>query len=234
MKAAATAVNQEPGIRPTLPPVFLIAFSGHRPSKAPGRSDAELEAVGARIEDVLSRLARRAADCGGEIHLASSLAAGADIVACETAMRMGIPIHLVLPMPWHEFLQTFTGVESWIPRAAAIAATAISVPECPSVRINPRHTLRVASTSRVDPDCFAEANTFLLDVADLLLTVSNGIPSSSIAGTTHLTQQAAALGIPHINLNPAAPGEAPPEIPPSFAAADCPSPSRTSILGKTT
>lgn len=206
-----------------LSPVFLVAFSGHRPSAAPGRSNTELDAAATRIGDMLGRLAERSEKCGGKIELVTSLAAGADIVACETAIRMNIPVHIVLPMPWDEFLATFAGVESWILRAQAIMATIIPAPECLNVKRSPHHTQRVAGITRTDPDCFAETNTFLLDAADVLLTVSNEIQPRSAASTTYLAKQAAALGIPHMNINPASPGDAPPAIPYSFADPECPS-----------
>ena len=37
-----------------LKPVYLVAFSGHRPADSPGRSNSDLIAVAPRIEKALS------------------------------------------------------------------------------------------------------------------------------------------------------------------------------------
>lgn len=213
-----------------LRPTYLIAFSGHRPEEVKGRSETDLAACTPRLRKTLIALQTKAAAGDSEIHLVSSLAAGADIIACETAIELGIPIHLVLPKPEIAFLQTFHHEEptkdfsAWLPRALAILATIRPDPNLPHLPVNPRHTLRMGAISTSSPECYAEANSRILEAADLLLTISNGAPSKSIAGTTHLISQAAAIGIPLLNLNPADPPSTDlPAIPVTFAAPDCPS-----------
>ncbi len=195
-----------------IPPVFLIAFSGHRPSGSPGRSDGDLAAAEPRLRECFIALRGRAALVKGEIHLVSSLAAGGDIIACEAALSLGMPLHIVLPLPVAGFMETFGGVEHWVPRAKAILAT---------IAADARHTLRVGGVSTTSPECYAEANTRILESADILVTLSTLAPSKSIAGTTYLSGLAEAFGIPTLNLNPAEPDAVLPAIPKAFADPEC-------------
>jgi hypothetical protein len=195
-----------------IPPVFLIAFSGHRPSDSPGRRDEDLAAAGPRLQECFTALRERAARVNGEIHLVSSLAAGGDIIACEVALSLGMPLHIVLPMAVPAFMGTFGGMEHWMPRARAILDT---------INADARHTLRIGAVSTTSPECYAEANTRILESADLLVTLSTLAPSKSIAGTTHLLELAKALGIPALNLNPAEPAAIRPGIPAAFADPAC-------------
>ena len=206
----------------------FIAFSGHRPDSTHGRTETDLSNAAPRLHQTIVALREKVSSINGEIHLISSLAAGGDIIACETALSLGIPIHIVLAKPEPAFLQAFFHEEPdkdlshWLPRAHAILATIRPDPDFPSVAVNPSHTIRNGGISTTSPQCYAEANTRLLAPADLLLTLSNLQPSKSIAGTTHLIAQATAIGIPTLNLNPAdSPDTLIPGIPDGFANPTC-------------
>jgi hypothetical protein len=69
----------------TLRPIWIVAFSGHRPSRASGRSLEELRQCTGRIEQVLSEFRQAAEKLGGEIELLVSAAEGADRLAFEVA-----------------------------------------------------------------------------------------------------------------------------------------------------
>ena len=186
-----------------LKPVFFVAFSGHRPDDTPGRTDEALEATAPWLKRTLESLRERVNAVDGELHFISGVAAGADIVACEVARSLGIPLHVILPKPEDEFLLVFSGrTAAWKPRALALLD--IVRPSENHDASHSRNTCRIGGVSRKSPDCYAEANAQMLDVADLLLTVSNGVPSKSIAGTTHLIAQAEALRLPQINIDPTA------------------------------
>lgn len=209
-------------------PAYFVAFSGHRPEPHPGRSEADLAATIPHLEKLFQGLRDKAEGIHGEIHLVSSLAAGADIIACETAIKLAIPVHILLPKSEPDFLQAFhhktpeKDLSHWLPRARAILATIRADSDFPEIPLNPRHTIRNGAVSTTSPECYAEANTRLLEPADLLLTISTLEPSKSIAGTTHLIGQAQAIGIPVLNINPADPSGTPiPRIPPSFADPHC-------------
>lgn len=186
-----------------LKPVFLVAFSGHRPDDTPGRTDAALENTAPHLRKALESLQARVKAVDGELHFITGVAAGADIVAGEVARSLGIPLHFVLPKPEEEFLLAFSGkTAGWKPRALDLLDTAR--PSEKQAASHPQHTFRVGGVSRKSPDCYAEANAHMLEAADLLLTVSSGAPSKSIAGTTHLIAQAEALRLPQVNIDPTA------------------------------
>lgn len=212
-----------------IPSVHIVAFSGHRPAARAGRTEEELAACAPRLRRTMEALQQHVAATAGEMHLVSSLAAGADVIACECAIALGIPLHLILAKPEKEFLDTYLSADPakdfshWLPRARAILATVRADAAWPDVAVHPAHTIRVGSVSTTSPECYAETNTRLLEAADLLLALSNGEPSSSIAGTTHLINQAEAIGIPVMRLNPADAGEKPPPaIPDAFLPKECP------------
>lgn len=176
-----------------LAPVYLVAFSGHRPDGSQGRTDEALESTAPQLKLALEALLARTRDAGGELHFISGVAAGADVIACEVAISLGLPLHIILPKPEDRFMETFKHLEHWLPRATAILG---------HVRSSPRNTLRMGAVSQHSPDCYAEANYRMLDAADLLLTVSTGEDSKSIAGTQHLIEEAHRREMPCINIDP--------------------------------
>lgn len=98
-------------------PVFIVAFSGHRPNQSAGRTERELEACASRLRQVFEALRERANQVGGELHLVVSLAAGADVIACEMAISLGIPIHLVIPHQEAIFLESYRHTDALNPPA---------------------------------------------------------------------------------------------------------------------
>lgn len=210
-------------------PVFLVGFSGHRPEEGtPGRTESDLEGSAPGLEELFEKLRSKAGVVGGEIQLVSSLAAGADIIACETARKLNIPIHFVLSKPEAEFLETFVNQDpakdfsDWIPRALDLLATVRPDSERDAIEVDPRHSLRVGAVSKQSPDCYIEANNWILEVADILVTLSNGEESKSAAGTTSTIKQAEFLGLPTVNLVPGVDsGMEMPAIPEQFAEPNC-------------
>jgi hypothetical protein len=182
-----------------LKPALICAFSGHRPNGTPGRTDAELEATRDHLAQALEILKTRAEAAGGELHFLSGVAAGADIVACETAAGLGIPLHFILPYPEEQFLAEMKReTPLWYDRAERLLASAR--PGSPLHHAG--RTVRVGAVSRHSPDCHAEVNSRTLEIGDFLLTVSTGAPSESIAGTQHLAEQADAHDLPRANVHP--------------------------------
>lgn len=179
---------------PMLKPIYFVAFTGHRPDGSPGRTDEALEATADFIEIELLSLKRKTEQVGGQLHFISGIAAGADIVACEVAKKLNIPLHIILPKEPAEFFRAFPQMEHWEKRSRALLAYAMQE--------NLTNTMRIGSISGQSPDCYAEANARMLEVADALLTVSTGDPSKSVAGASHLADQANILELPLITINP--------------------------------
>ena len=189
-------------------PVYLVAFSGHRTEDQPGRTAAELTRSRILIEKSLCDLRAKAAQVGGEIHLACSAAEGADLIACEIAMeglpdpsdpskKIPIPLHLILPLNPEQFKQDFNDpgrMHSWNDVQEIIAHTQSG---------ENNSTFRIANTSHLSPDCYHETNLQLLESADLLIALWNNIKSDSNSGTHAAWLAAESLDLPRIHINPA-------------------------------
>lgn len=178
-----------------LPPVFLVAFSGHRPGDGPGRSREELEALRPDITKALTELRESAAAQDGSIEIYSSIASGADTIACEVAEELQLPIHLILPKPEHLFAEDFEGDPDGWQRAKKFIDAAHQGTR--------GSTIRVARGSHISPDCYAETNVQMLEGADVVIGIYNQEPTGKSGGTGQLLQQATALRLPIIQLNPA-------------------------------
>lgn len=76
-------------------------------------------------------------------------------------------------------------------------------------KIDPGNSIRLGAVSQHSPDCYAEANSRMLDAADILLTVTNGDVSKSNADSESLITEAKAHGLPCINIDPTAPAFSP-------------------------
>ena len=177
-------------------PIYIVAFTGHRPAEnLPGRSQHALEECRPLIHDALRRFQQQAAQVDGCIHLLSSVAQGADIIACEVAEEMGIPVHIILPLNLAAFEATFkTDHASW-ERAMSCIQRAQD-PHQPG-------SFRIAPTSHQHPDCYAETNHQMLRSADALLAVWNGEESRGVGGIHEFWKSAVAHGLPRIQINPA-------------------------------
>ena len=102
-----------PSIR--LPATLAIGFTGHR--KLPDESKSR--------KLVYDFLSDRKTAAPGLIYGVSSVAAGADLLFCESCLQLEIPLHVLLPMPAEEFRHDFD-LETWA-RAAEVMRQAVSV-----------------------------------------------------------------------------------------------------------
>lgn len=209
-----------------LKPVYLVAFSGHRPADSLGRTNSDLIAAAPGIEKALAQLKAQVEKNGGELQFISSLAAGSDIIACRAALRLGMPLHVFLSLPEEEFfevgfvekdhlpwkdpaLQILAGVH---PHAKLLPAA----PPSPSgilplthadgtlLDLTPshRHTFRVLDSVGTTTERYAFANAKMLEAADALLLVNVTGSKNSSAGTARLKMQADAISLPHICIDP--------------------------------
>ncbi|MEM9283317.1 MAG: hypothetical protein AAGA96_15960 [Verrucomicrobiota bacterium] len=189
----------------TLAPVYIIAFSGHRPKESEsGRQSSDLDALKPVIEKELKQLKDKVDAIGGQLHLVASLAAGADVVACETARSLSLPIHLILPKPEEVFFRDDFSNDAapWLDRAKALLHV-VRRHENHVEEFDARSTIREIEGPSRSPDCYAAVNSRILEVADVAITVSTHHDSGATAGTSHVIRQADAINLPRINLNPA-------------------------------
>lgn len=181
-------------------PVWIVAFTGHRPGHGPGRDGASLEACRKPLQDVFKKLLEQADTAGGRIELLAGCAAGADLIAAEVAISLDIPVHVILPMPETMFEQDFQDdlASDW-PRARRVIESARSGRN--------GHTIRIAASDHLRPDCYHEANVQMLQASDLLIAVYNGVSSENVGGTSEAIYQARCLDLPIVQVDPARDGE---------------------------
>lgn len=178
-------------IDPVSPPdvsaVFRAAFTGHRPRNQAGRLPADLALHRPSIQRVLRELAATAKSRGGELMLACSAASGADVEALEAAEEVGIPVHVVLPLPIHEFRNDFGGLHApYWPRAERLIEMA---------RVGTHSWNLEVLEGQTRPACYAACNERLLEGASVLVAVWDGKPSANPGGTASMVSTAAAREI---------------------------------------
>lgn len=179
--------------------MYLVAFVGHRPGDAPGRSREALKQSAESIRAALETMRDRAYAQSARVELISSAASGADIHAIHTARELGIPVHVLIPKPPGAFLDDFDGDnEQDAPLAREIIDRA--------KRGDDDWTFRICEGDGVEPSCYHETNVEMLESADALLAVWNGQPESGIGGTAEAVRAARTLGFPVCTINPAQPG----------------------------
>ncbi len=209
-----------------LKPVYLVAFSGHRPADSPGRTNADLIAAAPGIEKALAQLKAQVETNGGELQFISSLAAGSDIIACRAALRLGLPLHIFLSLPEEDFFEVGFVEKDHLPWKDP--ALQILAAVHPHTKLHPspppsssgilplthangalldlapshRHTLRVLDSAGTTTERYALANAKMLEAADALLLVNVTGSKNSSAGTARLKTQADAILLPYICIDP--------------------------------
>jgi len=168
---------------PSLAPVWIVAFTGHRPGDGPGRSRDEIDACRNTLRETFESLRRQAAAAGGTIELLCSAAEGADLLAVDVAAELDLPVHLLLPLSEESFRADFEGappsVWSAVQRHLERARDPRSL-----------WTLRTASARSPRPGCYHDANLQILEAADVLVAIFNGRPSASVGGTAEMIAMA--------------------------------------------
>ncbi|MEM8738709.1 MAG: hypothetical protein AAGG38_09575, partial [Planctomycetota bacterium] len=183
-------------------PVWVVGFVGNRPGPGAGRSAEALRACRPALESVLKRLMEQAASRGGgTIELVIGAAAGADLEAADAAEALGLPVHVILPMPEARFWEDFDGgMEEDRARAQRRVEAARAGERGGSLRIADGDTRR--------PDCYHDTNLQLIEASDLLVTLyadEAGPPKRG--GTAEAVGQAQGMGVALVRIDPAAGGE---------------------------
>ncbi|MGB6545913.1 MAG: hypothetical protein WA871_07860 [Candidatus Acidiferrales bacterium] len=153
-----------------LPATLAIGFTGHRklPDEAKSRK---------LVYDFLSQ---RKTAAPGLIYGVSSVAAGADLLFCESCIQLEIPLHVLLPMPAEEFRNDFDA-DTWA-RAEHVMQIAVSV--------------EVTGGHQPRQERYYECGIQTVQQCQLLVTVWNGEPSHGMGGTEDIVSFARGLGMP--------------------------------------
>lgn len=181
----------------TLP--FVIGFSGNRPANTDGRLPWQIEAMRERIAVALAEVGTYAmreglATGGRGIGLCSSVAEGADTIACEIAMERALMLDVVLPKGLESFQADFkdSTVEAWR-RVSAVLEYAAS-------GVNGSR-LRIADRAQGQDACYVLANRMILDTADAFVVLWDGVRTGLRGGTAEVLDAVRAKGLPCILLN---------------------------------
>jgi hypothetical protein len=172
---------------PLLRAVWIVGVLGHRRLSNP----AGVETV---LERELRALDAAAKARGGEIHLLVSVAAGTDLLAIRVARRLDLPVHLLLPLAEDEFLEDFAEQ----PEALAEVKAAMA-----EVRAHlDRDSVNIALTRGGRPECYFDTDVRLVESADVLIPVWDGLPTGKLGGTGQLVALGSAQKKPTVFIHP--------------------------------
>jgi hypothetical protein len=181
-------IPAEPGPAESLllRPVWIVGVLGHRTLAQPAAVEAVFER---ELRGILAAAARHS----GELHVQTSAAAGTDLLAIRVARRLGLPVHVLLPLKEEEFFQDFAG------HAAELAEAQAALAEARANRH--RDSVRVALTTVSRPACYFDTDIRIVETSDLL-TVWNGAGTDQLGGTGQIASLARALGKPSVFIHP--------------------------------
>lgn len=147
----------------------FVAFTGHRPDKLGGYTQAAERRLTAFASRVLSALAEQR----GPLHVISGMALGWDMAVAEAACELQIPYTAAVPFPQQPDRWPMDSKKRW--RSLCDRAAAVEVLE---------QTYSAAGLQR--------RNIWMVDNANLLIALWNG----SDGGTANCVRYARSVGLP--------------------------------------
>jgi hypothetical protein len=155
----------------TLSRVWILGFAGHRNLTDPAATSA---AIRSAVDGFRSRVE-------GIVVGRASAADGADLLFLEACRAAGLACSVVLPFPEERFREDFADDDRWARAKELIDAAA-------SVEIAPGHEKA--------PEAYHLASREIIDVADAMLFVWDGMPARGIGGTAETVADARERGMP--------------------------------------
>lgn len=184
-------------------PRYLAGFTGHRKIENPDIIRQSLASEFARLKTTIET-------SGGVLELYVSAAYGADLLACEEAGKLGIPIHLVIPKP-----VVLKEGSSEVDTRAGFAADFWKDGVFLESDWNTAHrfienarrgehggTLRLTPGTQNEPECYYDAGLQMMEPLDVLVAVWNGKPAEGLGGTEHWISLAKKHRLPHVIISP--------------------------------
>ena len=160
----------------SLPPTWIIGFTGHRRL-------SNAEGVGAKLREILGSLL---AEVPGNLVGHSSIAIGGDTLFAEACAALEIPWIALLPVAEEDFRHDFTEAD-WA-KARVLLQRAARLESLPAV--NDRNL------------AYLECGLCTVEEADVMIAVWNGEPSAGTGGTADVVAHARVLGKPLIVVHP--------------------------------
>jgi hypothetical protein len=164
------------GARPAFAVPLVVAVTGHR-----DLLPAELPEIRRRVRALI--LGLRDAYPDRAIMMLSPLAEGADRLAAEEALDIGIPLVVVLPMPREHYLQDFPtpGSCAEFDRLCAAAADVFELPLVAATAGPPAEGPQVNREAQ-----YAKCGVFLCAHCHILLALWDGKTSTQVGGTSQV------------------------------------------------
>ncbi len=185
---------------------FVIGVVGHRPS---GSRPFDRDFVEASLRRKLKELLAAHPDRSPLV--LTSLAAGADMIAAEVALELGVPYWAPLPMPYEAYCQDFSsGKEtggapgrtdgrdeiSQFRRLVALSERYLEIP----LKFGALEDVSLSKLSDDHPMArrrqYALAAAFIVERSDALLAVWDGLPSKGVGGTADAVEWRNAGAVP--------------------------------------
>lgn len=165
-----------------------IGVTGHRLNRI---SQRQLDRLTPQVRPFLAQIAASARTPA--LTLISGLAEGADRHVAQLALDAGYALHAVLPFARNTYLHDFTGAASR-QQFSELLARAERVTELPG---------RPGFAAQA----YGRAGHALLDEADVLLAVWDGLPAQGAGGTAEVVNEACRRRIPviHVSTQPRTP-----------------------------
>ena len=172
--------------------VYHIGFTGNRPKNENGRRIQDLEAKRNYVRNALMSANQQ------DHVLITGLAAGADTIACQEALKLGIPIHLILPCSEKNYSQAFPKEFEGFPKEYLDQAIDI-VTEVQSASL----PSQITWVNRKDSSysVYQEINEIILDHAQILITLTNGEVTNLDGGSSEMQKLAEERNLTIINIS---------------------------------
>jgi len=157
---------------------LVVAVTGHR-----DLLPAEIPGIRQRVREFLCQLRDACPD--RIVAVMSALAEGADRLVAEEAIRLGMPLTALLPMPRDLYMQDFATSGSCA-EFEDLCAAAVDVFELPLTPGNTRASIAEPGPNRSRE--YAQAGVFLSAHCHVLLALWDGKPSDQLGGTSQVVR----------------------------------------------
>jgi hypothetical protein len=152
---------------------LILGVTGHRDLRP-----EDLPELKPQIQKVLGEIHKQWSEPGGEgaapIYLLSGMAEGADQLAAEAALEMGIKVIAVLPMPLEEYETDFPQKEGKLQLRVLLSRASGIV--------------TMARTGEKRETQYEAAGTYISRNSSLLIALWDGIHINKIGGTSHVVR----------------------------------------------
>ncbi len=183
-------------------PRQVLLFSGHRvdlPGRVPARFPADKVARAAAVID--AAVATLGAG-PGDLALTQG-SSGADLLFCESCLRCGVALQLLLPKAEDAFIEESVCAsvdgDDWMRRYRTVRDQSAKAPQVLAERV---------PADAAVADAFERCNDWLLETALAwgparlrFICLWDGAPSSGPGGTAHLVEAVRSLGLPVVWLD---------------------------------